>query len=183
MLEKRYLLKRWGPGFSLDTNRTFSMVGIDFWQFSPFEVHLRVFFQVIPEAWPSRVARFQQSCEFLLICWAVCRVLCTRCLFLFRLCRDHSPRMLSGTKTMCMDSRHSIWSEDRGQFFLLILSSMSETSVVCPVVRTSTLGGSTSMTVWFALRRVLFETILGSESAQKVVFLRFGELPESEFSN
>ena len=39
------------------------------------------------------------------------------------------------------------------------------------------------MTVWFALRRVLFETILGSESAQKVVFLRFGELPESEFSN
>ena len=60
---------------------------------------------------------------------------------------------------------------------------MSETSVVCPVVRTSTLGGSTSMTVWFALRRVLFETILGSESAQKVVFLRFGELPESEFSN
>ena len=68
-------------------------------------------------------------------------------------------------------------------FFLLILSSMSETLVVCPVVRTLTLGGSTSMTVWFALRRVLFETILGSESAQKVVFLRFGELPESEFSN
>ena len=57
------------------------MVGIDFWQFSPFEVHLRVFFQLIPEAWPSSVARFQQSCEFLLIFWAVCRVLCLRQMF------------------------------------------------------------------------------------------------------
>ena len=183
MLEKRYLLKRWGPGFSLDTNGTFSMVDIDFWQFSPFEVHLCVFFQVIPEAWPSRVARFQQSCEFLLICWAVCRVLCTRCLFLFRLCRDHSPRMLSGTKTMCMDSRHSIWSEDRGRFFFSFCHPCRRLWLCVQWwVRTLTLGGSTSMTVWFALRRVLFETILGSESAQ-VVFLRFGELPESEFSN
>ena len=160
------------------------MVGIDFWQFSPFEVHLRVFFQVIPEAWPSRVARFQQSCEFLLICWAVCRVLC-----LHQMIVSFQTLQRSFFKNAFRYEDHvygftAFHLKRRPRpFFLLILSSMWETSVVCPVVRTLTLGGSTSMTVWFALRRVLFETILGSESAQKVVFLRFGELPESEFSN
>ena len=160
------------------------MVGIDFWQFSPFEVHLRVFFQLIPEAWPSSVARFQQSCEFLLIFWAVCRVLCLHQMFVSfqTLQRSFSKNAFRYEDHVYGFTAFHLKRRPR-PFFLLILSSMWETSVVCPVVRTLTLGGSTSMTVWFALRRVLFETILGSESAQMWVFLRFGELPESEFSN
>ena len=140
--------------------------------------------QVIPKAWPSRVVRGSIKLRIpASLLGSMSSFVPTPDVCFFS---DFAEIILQE----CFQVRrpcvwiHGIPFEAKTEaVFLLILSSMSETLVVCPVVRTLTLGGSTSMTVWFALRRVLFETILGSESAQKVVFLRFGELPESEFSN
>ena len=161
------------------------MVGIDFWQFSPFEVHLRVFFQLIPEAWPSSVARFQQSCEFLLFFWAVCRVLCLHQMFVSfqTLQRSFSKNAFRYEDHVYGFTAFHLKRRPRPFFGSFCHPCRRLWLCVQWWVRTLTLGGSTSMTVWFALRRVLFETILGSESAQMWVFLRFGELPESEFSN
>ena len=138
--------------------------------------------QVIPKAWPSRVVRGSIKLRIpASLLGSMSSFVPTPDVCFFS---DFAEIILQE----CFQVRRpSVWihgipfEAKTEAVFLLILSSMWETSVVCPV-RTLTLGGSTSMTVWFALRRVLFETILGSESAQ-VVFLRFGELPESEFSN
>ena len=140
--------------------------------------------QVIPKAWPSRVVRGSIKLRIpASLLGSMSSFVPTPDVCFFS---DFAEIILQE----CFQVRrpcvwiHGIPFEAKTEaVFLLILSSMSETLVVCPVVRTLTLGGSTSMTVWFALRWVLFETILGSKSAQKVVFLRFGELPESEFSN
>lgn len=75
--------------------------------------------QVIPEAWPSRVVRgsiklWIPSSLASMSIFVPSQEVCFFSDFT-DLCREYPWTILSGTKAVCLDSRHSIWS--RGQFF------------------------------------------------------------------